>query len=134
MVTKIKVERIFKGDNYTIGKMYINGIYLCDTLEDTVRVLNTKEDKIYGETAIPEGTYEVRLTYSPKFKRVMPEVLDVPFFTHIRIHPGNTIKDTEGCILVGYNTIKGKVTSSRIAMNKLMEELNHSTYIEIEIL
>lgn len=83
---KIYVERTYKKEKYTIGKMYIDGEYFCDTLEDTVR---PKGVKIYGETAIPASTYKVVLSYSPKFKRVLPEVLSVPMFTGIRIHRGN---------------------------------------------
>lgn len=113
------LHRIFKGETYTIGNLYFNGKYFCDTLEDKVRVLRDIGDKIKGETAIPSGRYEVKLTYSPKFKRVLPLVCDVPYFDGIRIHRGNTSKDTQGCILVGENKVKGKVINS----TKYEEEL-----------
>lgn len=76
-------------------------------MEDTVR-----EKKIAGKTAIPEGTYQVIVNRSPKFKRDLPLLLDVPNFEGIRIHRGNTVKDTSGCILVGENKVKGKVINS----------------------
>ena len=101
------LKRIALKPEYTIGKLYIDGQYFCDTLEDTVR-----EKKIAGKTAIPEGTYQVIVNRSPKFKRDLPLLLDVPNFEGIRIHRGNTAKDTSGCILVGENKVKGKVINS----------------------
>ena len=108
---KLTLKRTYTAPDYTIGHLYIDGQYFCDTLEDTVRDL-TREKKIPGQTAIPAGTYHVLVTYSPKFKRKLPILVNVPMFTGIRIHRGNTAKDTEGCILVGKNTEKGKVTGS----------------------
>lgn len=87
---------IFRPDR-TLGQLAINGKHFCYTLEDTVR-----ETKIPGETAIPEGTYRIAVTYSPKYKRLMPEVLNVPGFEGVRIHGGNNPSHTEGCILVAY--------------------------------
>lgn len=104
---KLTLKRIFLGTDYTIGKLYIDGEYFCDTLEDTVR-----DEKIPGETAIPCGIYDVVVNMSNKFKRKLPLLLNVPNFTGIRIHRGNTAKDTEGCILVGENREKGKVLNS----------------------
>lgn len=116
---KITVDRLWRKETYTIGKMAIDGKYFCNTLEDKVRDL-TKESKVFGRTAIPAGTYRVTMTYSPKFKRVMPLVNGVPQFEAIRIHPGNKAEDTEGCILVGENTVIGGLTNSR----KWSDELN----------
>lgn len=120
---ELLVNREYKKDKYTIGFLYINGTYICDTLEDKVRVLENEEDKVYGETAIPEGRYEVILSYSKRFKKVLPELLGVEFFKGVRIHSGNTDKDTEGCILVGENKEVGKVINSRKTMKKLMSKL-----------
>lgn len=106
----IEVIRMYFKDTYTIGKLYIDGVYLCDTLEDKVRPLG---EKVYGQTAIPEGTYELRWAYSPKFKRNLPRVIDVPGFKGVLIHPGNVIADTEGCILPGENKAKGLILDSR---------------------
>lgn len=111
---KLELKRIFKGDTYTIGKLYIDGKYFCDTLEDAIRPF-----KIKNITAIPEGTYKVKITYSNRFKRLMLILLNVPNFEGIRIHSGNTDADTSGCILVGYNTVKGKLTNSKNAYDKL---------------
>lgn len=108
----VYVKRTFKGPEYTIGKLYIGTDYFCDTLEDTVRT----GEKIAGKTAIPAGEYHVKKTYSPRFKTQLPEILNVPNFTGVRIHSGNTAKDTEGCILLGLNKVKGAVINSKNAV------------------
>lgn len=110
---KVEVKRTFKGTEYTIGKLYIDGNYLCDTLEDTVRPVGVK---IAGKTAIPAGTYKVRKTMSPRFKKVLPEILNVPGFTGVCIHAGNTAIDTDGCLLLGLNKKKGQVLESQTTM------------------
>lgn len=119
---ELKLNRIFLSSSATIGELYIDKKYIADTLEDRVR---PEGEKVYGKTAIPEGTYEVKLTYSPRFKKILPEILNVPNFSGIRIHTGNSSKDTEGCILVG--TWDGEkedwVGNSRIAFNELMSLL-----------
>lgn len=109
---KVEVKRTFKGTEYTIGKLYIDGHYLCDTLEDTVR----NGVKIAGKTAIPAGTYKVKKTMSPRFKKILPEILNVPGFTGVRIHAGNTAIDTDGCLLLGLNKKKGQVLESQTTM------------------
>lgn len=115
---KMLLKRRFLGDNYTIGTLFINGERFCDTLEDKNRDINRngkfdgKEKKVQGETCIPFGTYKVTLNLSPRFKRPLPRLLDVPNFEGVLIHRGNTAKDTEGCILVGENKVKGKVINS----------------------
>ena len=131
---KLKLERLYKKDNYTIGKLYINDKYFCDTLEDTVRELNTINDKIKHKTAIPEGVYKVVVTMSPKFKRLLPLLLNVPFFTGIRIHRGNNKNDTSGCILVGENKVKGGLVNSKYYEEKLVELMKNEKNIEIEII
>lgn len=121
----IVLKRIALRDTYTIGKLYINNKYICDTVEDKVRDINKNgvfdngEKKVYGETAIPYGTYEVKWTYSNRFKKYMPEILNVPNFSGIRIHSGNTAADSLGCIIVGENKAVGKVLNSRATVNKL---------------
>jgi len=128
---KLICERIYKAPSYTISNLYIDGMLFCNILEDAVR-----EDgiKIKGKTAIPSGTYKVILNYSNRFKRIMPLLLDVPNFSGIRIHWGTDEFDTEGCLLVGKNTIKGKVTKSRTTFDKLFDILKSATdEITIEI-
>ena len=122
---KIIIKRIVKTDEYTLGKLYINNEYFCDTLEDKVRLLNEYEDKVYGETAIPSGVYKVILSYSPRFDRFLPELLNVEFFENIRIHAGNTAKDSCGCILVGMNPSpnEGVVLQSQKTLARLMKVL-----------
>ena len=123
---ELTLNRIFLGSSATIGELYVDREHIADTLEDRVR---PEGEKVYGKTAIPEGTYEVKLTYSPRFKKILPEILNVPNFSGIRIHTGNSSKDTEGCILVG--TWDGEkedwVGNSRIAFDELMALLEKAT-------
>jgi hypothetical protein len=123
---EITVKRTNKANDYTIGQMFIDGEYFCDTLEDTVRDLTNVKDKIYGRTAIPAGTYSVILDYSGHFKKLLPHILDVPFFSGVRIHSGNDVEDTNGCILVGFYYRAGYITESRATMEKLMKKLSDS--------
>ena len=139
----IILNRIAKKPKYTIGKLYINGEYFCDTIEDTDRGLTQtmtdaqiKSKKVHGQTAIPTGTYKVIISYSNKFKRQMPLLLNVPGFLGIRIHSGNTEKDTEGCLIVGKNKVVGKVIESKDTYNKLFSilcEANKKEAIKITI-
>lgn len=121
---KLKLNRIALRQTYTIGKLYIDGKYFCDTLEDTVRDTNKSgkfdngEKKIKGKTAIPYGTYEIKWTYSPRFKKYTPQLMNVPSFEGIRIHSGNSSTDTEGCLLLGENKKVGMVLNSRATINK----------------
>lgn len=139
---RITVKRIANRKDYCIGRLYINGKYMCDTLEDVDRGLDDsmsedeiKDIKIKGKTAIPTGIYTVLLTYSPKYKRTMPLINNVKGFSGIRIHSGNSSDDTEGCLLVGKNTIVGRLTNSRITYNALYKRLlqKGSNKITIEI-
>lgn len=115
---KLELKRRFLGESYTIGSLSIDGKKFCDTLEDKVRDLNKNgvfdgdEKKVYAETAIPYGTYNVVVDYSPKFKRELPRLQNVKHFEGILIHRGNTAEDSAGCILVGENKVKGKVVNS----------------------
>lgn len=115
---KIEVNRIFKASNYTIGELSVNNNYVCNTLEDKVRA---DGKKVYAETAIPTGTYTLVLSYSNRFKKVMPEILNVPNFSGIRIHCGNSSKDTEGCLLVGKwdGKTENWISDSKNSYNKL---------------
>lgn len=115
---EILVQRIAKKDNYTIGRLSIDGKYVCDTLEDKVREPGVK---VAGKTAIPAGRYRVIVNVSPKFGRELPRLLDVPGFEGILIHRGNTPEDTAGCILVGENRAKGKVLNSTPYELRLVE-------------
>lgn len=127
---EIQVNRIARKDGYTIGRMSLNGEYFCDTLEDTDRGLNSTMSldeilakKRKGITAIPTGKYDVILTFSPRFKRILPLLLSVKGYEGVRVHAGNTAEDTEGCLLVGENKEKGKVVNSRATLEKLMSVL-----------
>jgi len=126
---KLTVKRNFKGADYTIGKLYIDGHYFCDTLEDTVR---PNGEKIKGKTAIPAGDYKVIKSYSPRFKKILPEILDVPGFSGVRIHAGNTAKDTDGCLLLGLNKTKGAVLDSQTTMAYFMARTPNEFDLTIE--
>ena len=140
---ELLVVRYHKKPTYTIGKMYINGEYFCDTLEDTDRGLSNamqlsqiQAAKRKGTTAIPTGRYLMELTVSPRFGRTLPILIGVKGFEGIRIHRGNTDADTEGCILVGENKAVGKVLNSANTEQRLMERLqkiNHTEQIYITI-
>jgi hypothetical protein len=127
------LNREYLKDKYTIGTLYIDGVYLCETIEDKVR-----EKKVYGETAIPYGVYIVSLTMSYKFKRVLPLIQNVPNFTGIRIHRGNTADDSHGCILPGENKERGKVLYSTkyemLIIEKMLEAVERGESITIEII
>ena len=139
----LELKRIFKGKDYTIGRLFINGKYFCDTLEDPVRQLDSIKDKIYSKTAIPTGKYKVSMSIvSPKYSirksynwcgGRLPRLLDVPFFEGILIHSGNTPDHTAGCILVGENKIKGQVINSMNTLKNLWVKLNVADEIGEEI-
>ena len=137
---ELKLKRIFKGGLYTIGKLYVNGVYECDVLEDTDRGLSDKMElseirkvKQYGKTAIPIGTYSIDMnTISPKFKDrswakvcegKLPRLINVKGFDGVLIHVGNKPEDTLGCLLTGYNKIKGQIVNSTSAFTKLYEKM-----------
>ena len=139
---KLTLTRNWPKETYTIGRLYVNGTYFCNTLEDRDRGLDKfmteaqiKRKKVYGETAIPKGTYVVDMgTVSPKYAAVawyqklcggkMPRLRDVPGFDGILMHPGTTALDTKGCVLVGRNTKVGQLTQSRDTFQVLYEKLS----------
>lgn len=146
----IQLKRIAKKETYTIGKLYIDGVYFCDTIEDKDRGLNQtmsindiKKKKVYGETAIPTGTYIIDMNVvSPKFKTrkwaipydgKIPRLQNVKGFDGVLIHPGSSSKDTYGCLLVGKNTLIGKLTESQITFHNLMKKLLNTDKIIITI-
>ena len=138
---KLKIDRKWRKSTYTVGILYVDGVRFCETLEDKDRGLfqgdtlsQIKSLKVYGETAIPIGTYTVAMdVLSPKYSAVkwykdlcggkMPRLLDVPGFEGILIHPGNTALDSYGCILVGRNTKVGMVTESKATFKKLYRKM-----------
>lgn len=139
---KLTLKRIALRPTYTIGKLYIDDVYFCDTIEDTVRDLNKNgkfdngEKKIHSKTAIPYGIYEIKWTYSPRFKKYTPQLINVPSFEGIRIHAGNTSADTEGCLILGKNKQVGKVLNSRDTINKfypIIKEACSNGKVTIEI-
>jgi hypothetical protein len=114
----LELQRILKEPEYTIGVFRWNGSPLCYCIEDAIRA-----EKVYGKTAIPAGIYEIRLTMSARFKRVLPELFNVPNYTGIRIHTGNTAANTEGCLLPGMVAAIGAVRESKIAFDLLLPKI-----------
>ena len=138
--------------DYTIGELYVQEedkltqtYKVCDTIEDAFRLLpktcpNTPKgksceckEKVYGKTCIPNGTYTVVLSYSNRFKRVLPELLNVPHFLGIRMHAGNSSADSSGCILLGTKSKGDWVTASRVAFNKVYTLLQKAVANKEEI-
>ena len=120
---KLRLERFEFGDTFTIGKFYIDGVFHCFSLEDKVR----QGEKVNGQTAIPNGTYSVVIDVSTRFGKQLPHILDVPNFTGVRIHPGNTSKDTEGCILLGQNWTGGDfISNSKVAFDSFFKKLQEA--------
>lgn len=141
---KLVLKRINNQDNYCEGKLYIDGIYQCDVIEDTDRGLNNEmsiaeiqSKKVYGETAIPKGTYQITLdVVSPKFKNrswatfcegKLPRLLDVPGFEGVLIHVGNKAADSLGCLLVGQKSSDGIVSNSTQTFKDLYYKLKQAT-------
>ena len=149
---KVELVRIYNCPTYCIGKIYVDGEYVCDCVEDTDRGLDQswslseiKKKKIKSMTAIPTGTYEMTMSIqSPKFsqyeyyyrlcKGYLPRILGIKGFEGVLFHCGSSAQSSAGCIIVGYNTIKGKVTDSRKAFEKLMVHFNAAKVLEDEIL
>lgn len=141
---KLRLRRIALKDEYTIGKLYIDGEYFCDVLEPPTRDLNKNgifdngETKVKNNTAIPFGTYNIIINRSPRFKRDLPRLLNVPDFDGVLIHRGNTKNDTSGCILVGENKVRGKVVNSTPYEIELVKRckaaLSNNEQITIEVI
>ena len=130
---ELRLERKYRSSKYCIDKLYINGKYFSDALEDPDRGLTDsmsleeiKKVKIKGNTCIPYGTYNVTITYSPRFKKNLPLINNVKGFGGIRIHSGNTPQDTEGCLLLGFNRVKGQVVDSRVTVSKFITQMQQA--------
>lgn len=138
---ELRLERIALRSEYTIGKLYVDGEYVCDTIEDTVRDLDKDgkfangEVKIPGKTAIPYGRYEVTMkvrspkysnftkySWAKKYDGYLPRLLNVPHFEGVLIHVGNSALDSEACVLVGENKVVGKVINSVNTFSRLMDD------------
>ena len=148
---KLTLKRIAKKDTYTVGKLYIDGVYFCDTIEDKDRGLYQKQDiqelkkiKVPSKTAIPTGIYKISLSIvSPKYstkkiyqeicKGKVPRLLNVPGYEGVLIHIGNTAEDSAGCILVGQNKVVGKVINSTETFRKLYNKIKEQNNLTIEI-
>lgn len=147
---ELRVERKWKKEKYTIGNLYVDGKFFCNTMEDKDRGLRqdlplsvNQKRKVQNETAIPTGRYRVTLgVKSPRFSQkaaykfcdgYVPRLINVPAFDGVLIHIGNTERDSAGCILVGENKAKGKVLNSTETFHKLYDVLKKATSIYITI-
>lgn len=119
---ELEVKRVALREGYTIGRLYVDGVYWCDTLEDRVRDLE-REAKVPGQTAIPAARYAVVVNRSPKFGRLLPRLVGVPGFEGVLIHRGNTAADTAGCILPGENRVVGNVLNSTYWEKRITDHL-----------
>lgn len=154
---ELRLERIALRSEYTIGKLYVDGEYVCDTIEDTVRDLDRDgrfangEVKIPGKTAIPYGRYEITMkvkspkysnfskySWAKKYDGYLPRLLNVPHFDGVLIHVGNSALDSEACVLVGENKVVGKVINSVNTFRRLMDDYfvpakkrNEKIFIEV---
>ena len=127
-MSELHLRRVDATSIRTIGELSVDGTWLCYTLEDAIR----EGPKVPGETAIPAGRYQIRVTYSQRFKAVLPLLVDVPGFEWILIHAGNTAEDTEGCILVGMIRDQHRVLQSRLALGAFIGALELPAWITIE--
>lgn len=138
---KLELKRIHFGDEYTVGRLSVDGEFQCYTLEDAQREIETRpvaEWKIQDRTAIPRGSYEVVVSFSNRFRMPLPLLKDVPGFSGIRIHPGNHSGNTEGCILVGHDWSGGDwISDSRRAFSplfsKIMAARDAGQFITLEV-
>ncbi|MSW60276.1 MAG: hypothetical protein F2827_06340 [Actinobacteria bacterium] len=119
---ELLLKRTWLTEKSTISELFVDGVRECFVLEDRYRP--PPETKVYGQTAIPNGRYEVAITQSPRFKRLLPLLLDVPGYEGVRIHPGNTAADTEGCLLPGCRRGVDQVFESRVAFDALFAKLS----------
>ena len=137
---KLLIERLWPKKDYIIGRLYVNDVFFCNTLENPDRGLRSymtesqiKSLKIAKYTAIADGQYKVILRQSPRFKRILPLILNVKGFSGVLFHAGNTVNDTAGCILVGKNDKKGWLSESRITEQNLVNLLTQYDNIELTI-
>lgn len=137
----LNVVRDVFTEKSTIGKLFVDGVFQCYTLEDVVREypdtgagFEIAFEKVQGRTAIPRGQYEVVLVESPKYGKIMPRLLRVPMYQGILIHSGNDDEDTEGCLLVGNKKAKDVIYESRDAYNNLFEILEAADYRQETVL
>lgn len=132
---KLQVSRVQFDTACTIGQLSVDGVPQCYTLEDVVRPAGAP--KVFGQTAIPAGTYGVIITFSPHFQRDLPLLVNVPDFEGVRIHPGNVAADTEGCILVGMDKGADSIGRSRLAFDalfpKIQQALARGELVSIEV-
>jgi Family of unknown function (DUF5675) len=120
----LELKRKWFTPETTIGELFVDGVFECFILEDRER---EGQPKVFGQTAIPRGVYEVKITHSPRFNRDLPLLLKVPGYEGVRIHPGNKAADTEGCLLPGTRRAPDQVLESRAAFDKLFEKLKSAS-------
>lgn len=132
-VVREPTMRLAPAENVTLGKLYLDNVFFCQTCEDEDRFLeNGVTEKVDGKTAIPRGQYRVVTSFSNKFQRVLPEVLDVPGFEGIRIHGGNTAEDTHGCVLVGKVRTATGIAQCADTVQRIIDQIDNGHELGIE--
>lgn len=136
-VVREPVTRVVDGENYTLGRVYLDNVFFCQSLEDEDRFLersleNVSERKVYGRTAIPRGRYRLITSFSNRFQRVLPAVLDVPGYSGIRIHGGNGPDDSLGCILVGQVRTSSGIAKCADTVQRIIDQIDDAAELGIE--
>jgi len=136
-VVREPVTRVVAGENFTLGRVYLDNVFFCHSCEDEDRFLERSfediaERKVYGRTAIPRGRYKVVTSMSHRFGKVLPEVLDTPGFSGIRIHGGNRAEDSLGCILVGRVRTSSGIAQCAETVQRIIRQIDDAAELGIE--
>jgi hypothetical protein len=135
---KLKVVRDDETPARSLGKLYADDVYICETCEDADRHIEDGGEKVYGETAIPRGLYKVVLSHSAHFNRTLPEILNVPRFSGVRIHGGNTAADSLGCILVGRVRMADGIANCAATVQRIIDMIEsaeeHGEMVTLEVI
>lgn len=132
-VIREPVTRVASGENYTRGRVYLDNVFFCHSCEDEDMFLEDgKQEKEYGRTAIPRGRYRVITSFSNRFQRMLPAILDVPGFEGIRIHGGNRAEDSHGCILVGKVRTSTGIAQCKDTVQRIIDQIDDAAELGIE--
>ena len=134
-IVREPTTRVAHAENFTLGRMYLDNVFLCHTCEDEDRFLEVSKDgkeKVYGRTAIPRGKYRIETSFSNRFQRVLPIVRDVPYFEGIRIHGGNTAANSQGCILVGKVRTSSGIAQCADMVQRVIQQIEDAADLGIE--
>lgn len=136
-IVREPVTRVAGAENYTQGRVYLDNVFFCHSCEDEDRFLersleDVSERKIYGRTAVPRGKYRLITSMSHRFGKVLPEVLDTPGFSGIRMHGGNRAEDSLGCILVGRVRTSSGIAQCADTVQRIIQQIEDAADLGIE--